>query len=92
MPYLDYREGCSCKLYPHIHIKTSNCPSDLPAPGGKYIKAVPTFDEWFKEKNGNTFEETHMMPGAHVVDGLLALARELRDYASEMMQQAKQEL
>lgn len=45
---------------------------------------LPTFDEWFEAKYGQTFEERHQHYGAWHDDVIRALSRETRDYISEM--------
>ncbi|OZI23711.1 hypothetical protein CAL26_09780 [Bordetella genomosp. 9] len=49
----------------------------------------PTFDEWFKAKNhGASFEVLHMQAGTMWETMFRALAREMRDYTTEMVQRS----
>lgn len=49
---------------------------------------VPTFDEWFEKKYGQSFEDMYMHPGASVAHTLLVLGRKMRDYISEVAKNA----
>jgi hypothetical protein len=45
----------------------------------------PTFDEWFKEKYGFTFEELHQRDGMWIADSMKKLSHYMREYVSEMV-------
>lgn len=46
---------------------------------------MPTFDEWFVQKNGASFDELYMQPSQRHDNALRALAQALREYVSEMV-------
>lgn len=48
----------------------------------------PTFDEWFEQKYGETFNKSHQYTGNTYDNAFRALTREMRDYVSEMVAQS----
>lgn len=51
-------------------------------------KEIPTFDEWFEKKYGQSFKDMYMHPGASITHAMLMLAQEMRDYVSEVVKNA----
>lgn len=52
--------------------------------------APPSFDEWFKAKNGGlSFDAVYWQAGTMLADHVRALTREARAYVSEMAKGAK---
>jgi hypothetical protein len=61
---------------------------DSPTPPAANL-APPTFDDWFKARNdGMSFDALHFQGGMMIADTMRTLARELRDYTTEMAQRA----
>lgn len=50
---------------------------------------LPTFDEWHQSRYGESFEGRHMHPYARIDAAMRELARELRDYTTEMARAAR---
>lgn len=48
---------------------------------------LPTFDEWFKAREGVSFEEVYMGPYHHIDRAMKALTRALQDYTTEMVRE-----
>lgn len=64
--------------------------TESPTPqSGVLDTAPPTFDEWFKAKNGGlSFDAVYWQAGTMLADHIRALSREARAYVSEIVQGA----
>jgi hypothetical protein len=52
------------------------------------MNELPTFDEWYADKNcGYTFEHAHMQPGMRYDDAWKAMMRLSREYLTDMVQE-----
>nr|WP_187148325.1 hypothetical protein [Janthinobacterium sp. Marseille] len=46
----------------------------------------PTFDEWFKNKHGSSFDDIHKQNGCLIAEYMFELSKAMRQYVSEMVQ------
>lgn len=51
---------------------------------------IPSFDDWYKEKHGETFSKKNEQSGQFIADSMKELSKSLGEYVTEMMR-SKQE-
>jgi hypothetical protein len=51
--------------------------------GNNITKEIPTFDRWFEDKHGISFDEAYRIQGSCHDDYIQALSMAIRDYAFE---------